>query len=442
MDFDVNLTADNPWLCETVMDFNFFCCPECHYKTKTAAVFIEHALKFHERAIPVFQRHENPSDQPAIQDFNKDSYQCDKCTTSEEVFTSLSLLAKHVNLVHNKNGLHKCIACEKSYSTYSHMRQHIEQQHQNITHPCPKCNKRYKRDSLYNHYKDCGKNEVKKFQCDNCDFVSHSKRYLTAHVYKCHTKEKHHFKCDQCDKVFPFKYLLKSHEHDHARSPNAYVCENCGKSYGSHQKSSFKDHSKHCNRENESIVKSRKRKMDLKPTSENMMKCDLCDDVFTKKSYLTMHRKKVHPDVQSELDIYLGGGGKSKTLPKTKQYSCSHCDRTFALWVSYKEHLMKQHEKHTPFKCDSCDQSFGTIGRMKTHKRNVHSKKPCDICGGNRDYNSFAMQKHMAKYHGIYPLNIFKCNHCSKFYTNLKLRDKHMADKHADDLVVEALCDI
>ena len=39
--------AQNPWNVESVMDFNFFCCPECDFQSRTVDLFEAHALDSH-----------------------------------------------------------------------------------------------------------------------------------------------------------------------------------------------------------------------------------------------------------------------------------------------------------------------------------------------------------------------------------------------------------
>ena len=57
----------------------------------------------------------------------------------------------------------------------------------------------------------------KPFKCDLCEFSSHAKKYLKAHIFNCHEKDKYQCECDQCGKKFPFPHVLREHkevEHD------------------------------------------------------------------------------------------------------------------------------------------------------------------------------------------------------------------------------------
>ena len=40
----------NPWMVQSIQDFNFFCCPECVYRTKEEISFQAHAIQNHEQS--------------------------------------------------------------------------------------------------------------------------------------------------------------------------------------------------------------------------------------------------------------------------------------------------------------------------------------------------------------------------------------------------------
>ena len=48
----------NPWVVESIMDFNFFCCPECQYQGKTAKSFEFHAIETHPMSKKFFDHKE------------------------------------------------------------------------------------------------------------------------------------------------------------------------------------------------------------------------------------------------------------------------------------------------------------------------------------------------------------------------------------------------
>ena len=49
----------NPWNVQSIHDFNFFCCPECVYRSKEEFAFQAHALQNHSLSTTFFHGVEN-----------------------------------------------------------------------------------------------------------------------------------------------------------------------------------------------------------------------------------------------------------------------------------------------------------------------------------------------------------------------------------------------
>ena len=56
------MASMNPWNVQTIYDFNFFCCPECVYRSKDEIAFQAHALQNHELSTTFFHGTENSED--------------------------------------------------------------------------------------------------------------------------------------------------------------------------------------------------------------------------------------------------------------------------------------------------------------------------------------------------------------------------------------------
>jgi KRAB domain-containing zinc finger protein len=115
------------------------------------------------------------------------------------------------------------------------------------------------------------------------------------------------------------------------------------------------------------------------------LKCKFCDYCCRSKERLERHIDSKHQDV---------GGALS--------YICSECGKGFIYKNSLTKHLRMDHEKNTPFNCEHCTKSFVTESVLKWHKKSVHERVKCDMCN-EEICNSFKLNRHKAKAHGIKP---------------------------------------
>ena len=98
---------------------------------------------------------------------------------------------------------------------------------------------------------------------------------------------------------------------------------------------------------------------------------------------------------------------------------------------SLKEHVMKDHEKSTPFHCEQCSRSFGTSTYLKSHIRQVHERLKCDECGQEM-CNTFILKRHKAKVHGVKNANEHQCKHCHLCFKLKAALTKHMMKIHPE----------
>ena len=71
-------------------------------------------------------------------------------------------------------------------------------------------------------------------------------------------------------------------------------------------------------------------------TCEIRYKCDVCDKLFTRSTYLENHRRSHTGE---------------------KSYKCDQCDKSYARNGHLKEHKLK-HTGETPYNCDQCEKSY------------------------------------------------------------------------------------
>jgi hypothetical protein len=98
----------------------------------------------------------------------------------------------------------------------------------------------------------------------------------------------------------------------------------------------------------------------------------------------------------------------------------------------FKEHVMKEHEKNTPFACDQCSRAYGTKTALKTHIVNTHQKVKCEEC--NQEIcNSFMLKRHKAKVHGTKNETAYQCEYCPLIYEQKGSLEKHVAKNHSNN---------
>jgi hypothetical protein len=64
----------NPWKVQSIQDFNYFCCPECVYRSKQEIPFQEHALQNHEESKTFFHNVSDLSNLVKQEIFDDDHY--------------------------------------------------------------------------------------------------------------------------------------------------------------------------------------------------------------------------------------------------------------------------------------------------------------------------------------------------------------------------------
>ena len=110
--------------------------------------------------------------------------------------------------------------------------------------------------------------------------------------------------------------------------------------------------------------------------------------------------------------------------------ACPICNKEMYL-ANLKIHILRDHEKKTPFHCDLCTRRFAMESGLKWHKKFVHERVKCDICN-EEICNSFMLKRHKAKAHGIKPANVLECEHCPLFFHNKGNLEKHVIKKHSE----------
>ncbi len=213
-----------------------------------------------------------------------------------QVFTQELELMRHLERVHNK---FDCDLCGKTFNTKKLLENHAMASHGGAKpQHCEKCDGWFLLRTLLLDHK-CKK--PGEFQCDRCEKSYSRQCDLTRHM-DVHINLR--FKCDKCGKGFATRPEMREHALAHKPQTQLHQCKECSKKFklksalDNHMLSHGADEKPHkCNQ----CKMKFKRKSSLylhmrSHEKEDLLDCDLCDEVFDSKERLMAHKKEEHMD--------------------------------------------------------------------------------------------------------------------------------------------------
>jgi len=327
------------------------------------------------------------------------------CIQCDFTATRRDTLLNHVRKVHEGKGF-PCEQCEYIAGTRQHLLRHVKGVHEGIRRtgtprkkdgeeeifwPCDYCDYKTKRRyELKLHF--AADHEGRRFHCDYCDFSAKRKDKLNLHVRVVH--EGLGKKCDYCD------YTAGTNQHllRHMRSKHA----------------------------------------DIEGLEIEMLKCNECEEVFSRQEKLNEHVKKAHHGVQS--DRNLESSDVSFCTPEPAQQNCSECEFSAPTKGKLNEHYKAVHGGRK-YKCDECNFECLTHGGLYLHQKAVHLgiRFKCDKCSyeGTQEIN---LKRHIESKHGTVLYCCKLCNAKTKgaWYFETHLKKKHgLFDKQEYNLYLE-----
>eukprot|EP00088_Acartia_fossae_P020967 TRINITY_DN22455_c0_g1_i1.p1 TRINITY_DN22455_c0_g1~~TRINITY_DN22455_c0_g1_i1.p1 ORF type:complete len:521 (+),score=78.26 TRINITY_DN22455_c0_g1_i1:54-1616(+) len=122
-----------------------------------------------------------------------------------------------------------------------------------------------------------------------------------------------------------------------------------------------------------SKIKRKKRK-DPKPGEERSFQCKECGRGYNSVKYLECHITKYHPE-ESSLNEFM-------TKEKSGILKCQLCDKVFTVARSLRYHLKIKHKIGAEFSCDICKKLFYYEYELETHRKCHVGERTfkCDLC--------------------------------------------------------------
>lgn len=292
---------------------------------------------------------------------------------------------------------------------------------------CPTCakeftNLRYFKGHMVEHTIGADLNYGDKFDCYFCKKSYESHDNLVLH-YACHINEQKSLPrvtCKTCGKVSAIGSLRK-HMIQHVNNVLFQLgCDQCDKKFKTYAQ--LNRHKK-IHEEYQKLV------------------CDICGKEFLRRLYLEVHKKRVHPQIDSgikELECFICKK-RLKSMPTLKvhiywhslpkNHLCTQCGERFRVESLLKRHLMRADhmgENSKKFQCDICGIKFYDKTQYVKHQIVHTDERPyeCPYENCDKRYRTKpSLKAHICTHTGERP---YECQLCGyKFTTNKSMR-RHM----------------
>lgn len=267
-----------PWDVKNLALYQFYCCPECEYRSQTDSLFKAHLCSTHE-VIPEDDQDESENFDP------KDN------------------LDEHVAEVHpelaQSSESQQCPHCKEEFDGVVQLFNHIKDHHK------IDIERSLKTDSIKKECQDQSKSTTREGEQSQTEKPKTSTSPL-----------KPTFQCEECSSILASAEMLASHvrrEHndlsdsDDMDQDDSYYCQACGANFSTSEE--LEDHIDYAHDVSASNFMQQEMVVPPVPSgSGEEWRCQFCDELFKRKRSLSSHITWKH----------IKGGGKV--------YTCKDCD--------------------------------------------------------------------------------------------------------------------
>lgn len=178
--------------------------------------------------------------------------------------------------------------------------------------------------------------------------------------------------------------------------------------------------------------------------NRNRYECQICEDTFDTKTFLSDHYQYVHLiDGKYQCDrctksfrVRAGLVYHIHTTHKRERYVCQYCQKTYAPLAVFKLHLrnMEDFGSCTPFKCAHCWRTFSDKTVLERHLKQHSKIFRCQHC--TETFVGINLYDEHVRSHFI-PLPRVSCDVCGKSYNFISGLNRHRRQEHQELIAAE-----
>uniref|UniRef100_A0A669DI64 Si:dkey-89b17.4 n=1 Tax=Oreochromis niloticus TaxID=8128 RepID=A0A669DI64_ORENI len=238
---------------------------------------------------------------------------------------------------------------------------------------CDLCSCAYKHaSSLLNHKHT---HKTGNFRCNFCDKPYTNYMALRNHM-RIHTQRKKHI-CHTCGKAFRLARFLRNHQKVHEEGATPFGCPTCGKSFQG--RSGLARH--RCGDNQVGMEVRRKATAPTGEGEECRYTCDQCGRSYRHASSLLNH-KNTHTVGIYHCAVCLKTYSNLLALKnhrrihsETRRHRCHDCGKAFRVSSQLYNHR-RVHQKQRELTCRSCQRAFPTQASFRLHMEITHGQTP------------------------------------------------------------------
>ena len=467
---------NNPWDVCSLFEFNYFCCPECKFKTRSYSIeqsaqdFVNHASHNHPWSVNFLQQISDGSidnitlpkenglssvkDQIKVEikqepeeDFELPlpEYEFDAGYLETEMCDELTNCSVKKSVLKKKNILKEPKIIDRNEKPKMSLSQLISEALMNSRESMSVSDIAKSISAKYPFYKL----ENQKWQNSLTSRIGEMER-KNAEKKNTVVREK---------ETFEFEEVHIMSVHEEKKTYQSHQCSICKREFvGKNAKRNMNDHIAvvhegkkpfQCEICNSCFSRERNLRAHISFVHEGNapFQCPECNEGFGYKHLFDRHIKLKHDKIPYEpyqcticKKEFSGVNGKRNMNQHVavvhegkKPFECELCDACFSKKVGLETHISMVHDGKKSFECNLCQFATATEGNLKAHIKSVHAEKEsyeCTICkkvfsGRNGKRN---MRSHMEVVHeGKKP---FLCEICNSSFSRERNLRLHISSVH------------